>query len=125
MGDSSLNVLIVEDDLALAVDMEMMMDELGHQVIGRVDNSTDALKKIEQHQPDLILMDIKINGELNGIQIAEMIKDKNIPILYVTSENNQGSYDKAQKTNLIGYLIKPVYKYTLKTTIEAGLNGEN
>jgi len=118
MKDFVLNILIVEDDIALAANLEMTVEEMGYRVIARVDNSTDALKIIETKHPDLILMDIDIKGDLTGIQVAERIKHSEIPVLFITSFNEQKYFDLAKQTNYIGYLIKPVNKFTLNSAIE-------
>jgi DNA-binding LytR/AlgR family response regulator len=119
MENFGINILIVEDDIVLAIDTEMIVVEMGYTVIGRADNSVDALRIIEQDKPDLILMDIDIKGNLTGIQIAEKIKHADIPVLFITNFNDQEHYNKAAKTNHIGYMIKPVNKFTLRSAIES------
>ena len=119
MSDFDLNILIIEDELALAIDLEMLIVEMGHQVIAIVDNSNDAFKEIKNQKPDLILMDIQIKGNMTGIQIAETIKKDEIPVLFITSLTDNFHFEQAQKTNPIGYLNKPIYKFTLRTILEA------
>lgn len=118
MKNFSLNIFIVEDDISLALDLQMMVEEMGYQVIGRSDNSEEALKIIEEKTPDLILMDIDIRGDLTGIEIAEKIRHADIPVLFITSFNDQEHFEKANETNHIGYMIKPVNKFTLRAAIE-------
>ena len=118
MEDFSRNIIIVEDDIALAIDLEMIVEEMGYKVIDKVDNSDDAFEVIENQEPDLILMDIDIKGDLTGIQIAEQIKSLNIPVLFVTSFNDQAHFEKARQTNYIGYIVKPVNKFSLRSSIE-------
>ena len=119
MENFGINILIVEDDIVLAIDTEIIVVEMGYTVIGRADNSVDALRIIEEEKPDLILMDIDIKGDLTGIQIAEKIKHADIPVLFITSFNDQEHYNKAAQTNHIGYMIKPVNKFTLRAAIES------
>ena len=118
MANFSLNILIVEDDLALALNLEVIVEEMGYNVIGRVDNSAEALELILTKKPDLILMDIDIKGDLSGLQIADKIKHLAIPVIFTTSHDSQEYFDKAELTNNIGYLVKPVHKFTLLSTIE-------
>lgn len=118
MKNFSLNILIVEDDVSLALDLELAVEEMGYNVVAIVDNSKDAFKAIGHHDPDLILMDIELNGNLSGIQIAEKIEQLDIPVLYVTSLNDQAHFEKAKQTNYIGYIVKPVNKFTLRSSIE-------
>jgi len=118
MASFNLNILIVEDDLSFAIELQMMLLEIGHKVVGRVDNSDNAFKSIQEISPDLILMDIEIEGKLTGIEVAEKIKNKKIPVLFLTSFENEEYYQKAQQTNLIGYLVKPTNKYSLRSAID-------
>lgn len=118
MTDFSLDILIVEDDTSLAVDLEMVLDDIGYNVIGSVDNSAEALEMILTNNPDLIIMDIDIKGKMTGIEVAEKIMHLNIPVLFITSFNDEEHFKAASKTNYIGYLIKPINKFTLRSTIE-------
>ena len=118
MSDFSLNIQIIEDDLSLAIDLQMIVEEMGYNVIARVDNSAEALEMVYTKNPDLILMDIDIKGNMSGIEVADKIKHLDIPVLFITSHNDQENFGAASKTNYIGYLVKPVNKFTLRSTIE-------
>ena len=118
MREFKLDVLIVEDNLSFSLELEMQLEEIGYHVIGRVDNSGEALDIIYSKEPDLILMDIDIKGHLTGVEIGTKIKHLNIPILYITSFGDDEHYAAAQASNMIGYLVKPIEKYTLKTTLQ-------
>ena len=85
----NLNILIVEDSISYSIELEQLASEIGFNVIGVVDNSADALDTIFSTPPDIILMDINIKGKLNGIEIAKKINHLNIPILYITSFNDE------------------------------------
>lgn len=115
--NSSLSILIVEDDISFAVELEMIVEELGYHVLGRVDNSAEALDLIFSKSPDMVLMDIDINGNLSGLEVGERVKHLNIPILFITSHNDIQTYTKAQNSILVGYLVKPIEKITLLSTI--------
>lgn len=118
MEQFKLNVLIVEDNLSFALELEMQVEDIGYNVIGRVDNSAEALEIIMSDQPDIILMDVDIKGRLSGLEIGERIKHLNTPILYITSYGDEEHYAKAQESNMIGYLVKPIEKYSLKTALQ-------
>lgn len=122
MQNFNLEILIVEDNLSYAIELEMIVSELEYQLLGIVNNADDALKMIYSKKPDLILMDIDIKGQMTGIDIAEKIKEEEIPILFLTSFDQEEFYQKALNTNLIGYLIKPVNKFTLRSAIEMAFN---
>lgn len=113
----SLNLLIVEDSISYAIELEQTASEIGFNVIGSVDNSGDALDIIFSEQPDVILMDINIKGRLTGIDIAKRIIHLKIPILYITSFSDDATYQSALASNLVGYIIKPVEKLTLTTSL--------
>jgi len=116
-----LSVLIVEDDLSFAIELDMLVREIGYDVKGRVDNSAEALEIALTDAPDLILMDIEIKGRLNGLELAEKITHLGIPILFITSHNNDADYERAKQTSFIGYLVKPVNKYSLKSAIKLAM----
>lgn len=115
---SNFSILIVEDDLPFAIELEMLVEELGYQVKGCIDNSAEALEMILLQPPDLILMDINIKGRQTGLEIAEQIKDKEVPILFISSIKEKATYERSQTTNFIGYLVKPISQYSLKTAID-------
>lgn len=113
----NLDLLIVEDSISYAIELEQLASEIGFNIIGNVDNSADALDLIFSKNPDIILMDINIKGLLSGIDIANKIIHLNIPVLYITSFNDELTYQKASESNLVGYIVKPVDKLTLATSL--------
>lgn len=118
---SPLNVLIVEDNLSFALELEMLVDELRYQVLGRADSSGEALDLIFSKNPDLILMDIDIKGNLSGLEIGEKIAHLNIPVLYITALKDVDYEQAAKLPGTIGYLVKPVEKITLRTAINLAI----
>lgn len=112
-----LSILIVEDDLSFALELEMLVQEIGYQVAGVVDNSASALEIIYSERVDFILMDIEIKGRMTGLELGKKLRPIKIPILYITSFGNEAHYEEAQKSNIVGYLVKPIDKYTLRTAI--------
>ena len=112
-----LNVLIVEDNFSLALELEIVCKKLGHNVLGIVDNSGDALIEILDKKPDLILMDINIKGKLSGIDIAEKMSHLTIPTIFITSLADEEHFNKASKIENSTYVTKPVSQYSLKAAI--------
>ena len=100
MTNSALKILIVEDNISFALELEMILDEIGYQIIATVDNSAEALDIIFSKEPDLILMDIDIKGNLSGTQIGQKIKHLNIPIIFITSFDNKERYEDARQSNM-------------------------
>ena len=120
-----IKILIVEDNLLFALELEMLIKEIGYSVAGRVDNSNEALEIINQCPPDLILMDIEIKGNLNGIEIAKLISPSKIPVLFITSLGTPDIYEQVKVINNLGFLVKPIDKYSLITTINLAIKTMN
>lgn len=118
---NSIKILIVEDEEMYRLKLEAFMLELGYETITPTDNSEEAIDLILTEHPDLIIMDININGELNGIEVAQRIKPMNIPVLFITSEQEKDVYLKAKSTFHVGYLVKPFNEVTLQSAIEYAL----
>jgi DNA-binding LytR/AlgR family response regulator len=99
----------------------MLVEEIGYNVLGPVDNAKDAEELIYSKRPEIILMDHEIKGDLMGIELGEKIKHLNIPILYITSFSDELHYQKAKQSNMIGFLVKPIEKISLRTTLELAI----
>ena len=103
-------ILIVEDERILAVSLKMDLEEVGFQDITLVTNCEDACKAVEEKNPELVLMDISIEGDKSGIETAQKISMlSSVPVIYLTGETDFETKSKAQSTvNCKGYLTKPV-----------------
>ena len=117
---SNIKILIVEDDPLFALDLRMLIDELEYELVGVVDNATNFFEELEKQTPDLVLMDVKIRGQLTGIEIAKRMRaSKNdTAIIFITSFDDRKYYDEIKDIPHFGYLIKPFNKLTLESTIE-------
>ena len=114
-----LNIYIVEDESIVAKDIQNSLIKLGYNVLGISNNGKDAIEKITELNPDLILMDIMIKGDLTGIDVSEKIKEKlNIPVVYLTAYADEGTLAKAKITEPYGYILKPFKEIDLHSTIE-------
>jgi len=101
-------ILIVEDDALIAEDLAASLTEMGHEVLGKALTAESALHKIKNLNPELILLDIELSGEMNGIEIAEIINLKyEIPFIYVTSFFDDPTVAQAKETKPAGYILKP------------------
>ena len=118
---NSIRILIVEDEEMYRLKLEAFMLELGYDTISPTDNSEEAIDLILTEYPDLVIMDININGKLNGIEVAQRVKPLNIPILFITSEQEKDVYLKAKTAFHVGYLVKPFNEVTLQSAIEYAL----
>lgn len=114
-----LNIFIVEDESIVAKDIQNSLTKLGYNVIGIANNGKDAIEKILELKPDLLLMDIMIKGDLTGIDVGEKIKEKlNVPIIFLTAYADEGTLAKAKITEPYGYILKPFKEVDLHSTIE-------
>ncbi|MGB3513443.1 MAG: ATP-binding protein [Microcoleaceae cyanobacterium] len=117
-----MNILIVEDELIAAENISRNLNQFGYTVTGKVQSGEKAIENITENPPDLVLMDIKLKGKLNGIETADKInKMFPIPIVYITAYSDSITIKKATKTTPYGYLIKPFKAVDIKTTIEMAL----
>lgn len=115
-------ILLVEDEYILALDLERQLTELGYKVIGFVASGEEAITLAHEHKPDLILMDIKIKGEIDGIEAARRIQEQDaIPVIYITAYSDRLFLDRAKITEPFGYLVKPVNRRELAANIEMAL----
>lgn len=116
---SETKVFIVEDDPTIHMHLEFMLKTKGYQVIGSAVNSTDAIESIRTTNPDIILMDVSIEGELDGIDTALIIKEEfNKPVVFITSFFDEATIARAKIANPYGYLIKPVSPKDLYIAID-------
>jgi CheY-like chemotaxis protein len=117
-------ILIVEDEMITAIDERQCLESLGYNVIGIVASGEEAIELTEAESPDLVLMDITLKGEMDGIQAAWKIRnDFNIPVVFVTAHGDKTIFEGSNKSALSGYIIKPFDKKSLQDNIEAALEG--
>jgi DNA-binding LytR/AlgR family response regulator len=114
-----LNIFIVEDESIVAKDIQNSLTKLGYNVVGTANNGLDAIEKITQLMPDLVLMDIMIKGDLTGIEVSERIKEHmSVPVIFLTAYADEGTLARAKITEPYGYIIKPFKEIDLHSTIE-------
>ena len=119
---STVKILISEDDALIAADLENHLINLGYTVCGVATSGIKALDLIERHQPDLVMMDIVLKGNMDGITLAEIIRDKwGIPVIFLTAYADTERLARAKMTYPFGYLLKPFHDRDLKITTEMAL----
>ena len=121
----SFRILIVEDNLVFAVRMEEKLEEWGHQVLGIIDNGNEAIETAKKIIPDIILMDINLMGDYNGIEVAQNLKDLNIPIIFITGEKDEATFKAALDSHGVSYLVKPFDMLSLRGAIELASSKSN
>ncbi|MFO7448411.1 MAG: response regulator [Ignavibacteriaceae bacterium] len=112
-------ILVVEDENIIALDIKSRLKNLGYYVAAVVPSGEEAIKVIEEVNPDLVLMDIALRGKINGLQAAESItRNYNIPVIFVTSFSDDNTLKLAHEVSPYGYLIKPFNEKELKIKID-------
>ena len=115
-------VLIVEDESIIAMELEQQIKQLGYAVIEPVASGEAALRNAEIERPDLVLMDIRIQGPADGIETAEAIRYRfDIPVIYLTAHADQATIQRAKMTEPLGYLLKPWREHELQAAITVAL----
>jgi len=114
-------ILLVEDDGIEAMDIKRTLESFDYEVPYVASSGGEAIKKALEIQPDLILMDIVLKGEINGIDAAHKIKELSIPLIYLTDHSEDSTVQKAKFTEPYGYIIKPYDSSELKYAIELAL----
>jgi PAS domain S-box-containing protein len=115
-------IMIVEDDLITAIDIQHRLENLGYDVPVIVSSGEEAIQKAEDIHPDLILMDILLEGDIDGVTAAKQIRARfNIPVIYLTAYSDENILQQAKITEPYGYILKPFNERSLQTTIEMAL----
>jgi diguanylate cyclase (GGDEF)-like protein/PAS domain S-box-containing protein len=118
----SANILIVEDESIVAQDLQAILEDLGYTVPAIADSGEVAIEKVGEFKPNLILMDIRIIGEMDGITTAQIISDRfEIPVVYLTAHSDEATLTRAKITHPFGYILKPFDERQLRTIIEIAL----
>ncbi len=119
----NVQLLIVEDDYIFAITLKEVLELLGYAVGGIADSLSTVTEQIVQFRPDLVLMNIQLNGSLDGIGVARFLWNaRRIPVIYLTGYSDQGILDRARTTVPAGYLVKPVSISDIDATIATALN---
>ena len=117
------NILVVEDEGLIALDIESHLLDLGYQVPGMAETGADAVLLAMEAQPDLVLMDIRLKGEIDGIQAAAKITERlDIPIIFLTAFADAETLNNAKQVSPFGYILKPFDPLDLRTSIEIALH---
>lgn len=119
---SKINILVVEDESIVAKDIQNSLKKLGYNVPAVVASGEAAVDAAEEFKPELVLMDIMLQGDISGIEAATQIKARfDIPVIYLTAYADESTLSKAKVTEPYGYIIKPFKEIDLHTSIEMAL----
>jgi len=116
---NALKVMIVEDEAIAALATEMMLERLGCEICCNVSSGEEALEVLDSIRPDLLVMDVRLEGEMDGIETTEHIRrSHNIPVIYVTAYSDDTTQARAEATYPLAYLIKPLDMRLLEHALE-------
>lgn len=112
-------ILIVEDESITALDLKFTLEELGYNVIDITDNGQDAINIAAETSPDLTIMDIKLKGEMNGIEAAKKLSELNLPVIFLTAYTDDDTFNKIiNDLSVYGFISKPFNKKTIGMSID-------
>lgn len=115
-------ILVVEDERVVARDIEKRLKRLGYTVTANVASGEEAIEKAGEERPDLVLMDIRLKGQMDGIEAAEQIQTRfDVPVIYLTAYADDVTVQRAKVTEPFGYIVKPFDEKDLHAAIEIGL----
>lgn len=119
---SKVKIMIVEDEVIIAMDISAKLKELQYEVCRQVMSGEQAIKNVEEERPDIVLMDIILKGEMNGIEAAREIRTRyGIPIIFMTACIDEETMKQMEDVKPAGFFIKPVEIEDLKPDIENAL----
>jgi PAS domain S-box-containing protein len=119
---SQATILIVEDEAIVAADLANKLEQMGYAVIGTATHSQEAVDLARKLRPQLVLMDILLEGTIDGIETAEVIRMQyDVPVVYLTAHSDPATLARAKSTDPFGYILKPFEKRELATQIELAL----
>jgi len=115
-------ILIVEDEIIVARDLQRDLEKMGYAVASMVPSGEQAIQEIENQVPDLVLMDIMLQEEMDGIETAEIIRSRfDIPVVFLTGNGDKATFERAKMAEPFGYITKPFQKEDLRKVIEIAL----
>lgn len=117
--EGKIKILIVEDEMIIGANIALQLTSLGYDVLGIIPRAEEVLPKIRQTLPDILLLDIYLKGDLDGIELAHIIqKEFKIPIIYLTANADDAHFNRAKTTNPYAFISKPFKKLDLQHAIE-------
>lgn len=120
---SEVSILIVEDELIIAEDLKDILEGLGYHVCGLAISAREALVLLEEHSPDLALLDIQLKGGKDGVDLAQDIREQfKLPFIFLTSHADPKTLQRAKEVRPYGYLLKPFQDKDIHVAVEMALN---
>jgi len=120
--EDSVRILVVEDEMIIAAKVGMFLSELGYEVTAMLPGAEEALAHLENHRPDLALLDIQLGGPMDGIALAHELREKyQLPVIFLTANADDATFERAKAAQPFAFLQKPFRKMELKRTLELAI----
>lgn len=117
-----IRIIIAEDEQIVAKDIGRRLEKLGYQVIARLKTGQEVLEKAAEEETDLVLMDVKLDGEMDGVETAEKLRELyDVRVIYLTAYADKLTMSRIRKTHPYGYILKPYTVRDLQSNIEAAV----
>ncbi|AUB59133.1 MAG TPA: response regulator [Methanobacterium subterraneum] len=114
--------MLVEDEIIVAADVKNRLENMGYEVLGIFDTGEEAIEKAGELKPNLVLMDIVLKGDMDGIDAAQKIRELfDIPIIYLTAYSDEKTLQRAKVTEPFGYVLKPFEDREIQSAIEMAI----
>ena len=121
MKEKLHKILIVEDDMLLSLVQKRLVEKLGYTVLGKAETGEQAIEMVKDLSPDLVMMDISLKGNMDGIQTMHQIRQfSDVPVIYLSGNSDKHSIERARKTGYVDYLVKPVAESDISYPLRKG-----
>lgn len=125
MKQISKKAIIVEDNLILSILYENMLKDMVFKTVGEIRDGETAVKLIRKYAPDVVIMDIMLEGDMDGIQVAHQIREfTDVPILFITGNSDTKHFERAKRVSKSSFLIKPINEQILKKAVNELMENE-
>jgi DNA-binding NtrC family response regulator len=123
---AKIRVLIIEDDELVRALLEVIITDLGHNIVASVDNAVDALVAYSVHNPHVVISDIEIKGNIDGIELAKkLLQIRKCQLLFLTGNSNSDTFNKAKKLAPLAFISKPIVRLELERSIDLAVEHSN
>jgi DNA-binding LytR/AlgR family response regulator len=117
--DTLIKILVVEDEMIIGAKISMQLTNLGYEVTGILPRGEEAILHVEENKPDIVLLDINLKGKLDGIETASQMQQRNnIPIIYLTANTDEATFNRAKSTKPYAFISKPFKQLDLQRAVE-------
>lgn len=120
--EKKASILIVEDDLVVRSNLEILLTDMGHHIVGFADNPIDALVLFSTKNPSIVIADISLEGATDGVDLVKKMNEvRRVPVLFLTAHGDEGVFKKAKAVSPFAFITKPIERVNLERSIELAL----